>query len=88
MIVRYPSSVVRGPPSTIASNDISSQTTERILTKFGRNDPYMAFLKIVQMFLVHCIPGSHRLKKDFQDENFKKIFFSETTKPRVLIFGM
>ena len=28
-------------------------------------------LIIVQMVLVRCIPRSHRLKIDFQDENFK-----------------
>ena len=32
--------------------------------------------------------GSGELKIDFRDENFKKIFLSETTWPRALIFGM
>ena len=40
------------------------------------------------MVLVHCISRSHRLKIDFQDENFEKIFLSETTMPRALIFSM
>ena len=39
------------------------------------------------MVPVHCISRSHRLKIDFQDENFQ-IFFSETTMPRALIFSM
>ena len=30
--------------------------------------------KIVQMVSVHCISRSHRLKIDFQDENFKNRF--------------
>ena len=30
-------------------------------------------LKIVQMVPVHCISRSHRLKIDFQDENFKNL---------------
>ena len=30
-------------------------------------------LKIVQMVQVHCISRSHRLKIDFQDENFKNL---------------
>ena len=34
-----------------------------------------------------CISRSHRLKIDFQDENLK-IFSSETTRPRALLFGM
>ena len=42
MIIGYPSSVVRGASSTIASKDISSQTAGWILTKLGRNDPHMA----------------------------------------------
>ena len=32
------------------------------LAKFGRNDPYMASLKVVQTVLVCCISRSHRLK--------------------------
>ena len=44
-------------------------------------------LSIVQMVSVHCISRSYRLKIDFQGENFKKIF-SETTRPRALIFGL
>ena len=66
-------SVVRRPWSTITSNDFSSETTCSILTKLGRNDPYIILFKIVQIVLVHCTSRSHRLKKDFQDENFKKI---------------
>ena len=51
----------------------SSLRTGWILTKLGRNDPYMAlFKKIVQMVPVHCISRSHRLKIDFQDENLKE----------------
>ena len=41
----------------------------------------------LQMGLVYCISRSHRLKIDFQDENFKNLLLT-TTKPRVLIFGM
>ena len=44
-------------------------------------------LKFVQMVPIHCISRSHRLKIDFQDEKLK-IFFSETTRPRTLVFGM
>ena len=72
---------------TIASNDISL-TASWILTKLDRNYSYMALFEIVQMVTVHCISRSHRLKRDFQEENFKKIFISETTRPRALIFGM
>ena len=60
------------PSSTIASKDISL-TAAWILTKLGRNDPYMALYKNVQMVQVHCISKSHRLKIDFQDENFKNL---------------
>ena len=61
--------------STIASKDISSLTTGWIWTKLGRNDPYMALFN-------NCSNGSgplhiygrpHRLKKDFQGENFKNL---------------
>ena len=46
-------------------------------------------LIIVQMVSVHCISRSHRLKIDFQDENFKsQVFLSETSRPRALIFNM
>ena len=38
-------SVVCCASSTIASKDISSQTTGWILTKLGKNDPYMALIK-------------------------------------------
>ena len=40
------------------------------------------------MVQVLSISRSHRLKIDFQNENFKKIFLSETTRPRALTFGM
>ena len=45
MIVGCPSSDVCRPLSTIASKDISSLTTGWILTKLGRNDPYMGLFK-------------------------------------------
>ena len=61
MIVGCPSPVVHRPSSAIASKDIS-QTTGWILTKLGRNDPYMTLLKNCSMVLVHCISRSHRLK--------------------------
>ena len=44
-------------------------------------------LIIVQMVMVPCISRSHRLKIDFRDESFK-IFLSESTRPKALIFGM
>ena len=40
------------------------------------------------MVLVHCIARSQRLKIDFRDDNFKKIFWPKTIMPRALIFGM
>ena len=43
-------------------------------------------LKIVQIFPIHCISSSQRLKIDFQDESFKKS--SGTTRPRTLILAM
>ena len=59
-----------------------------ILTKLGRNDPYMTLFK-------NCSNGSGPLHIKvtqakniyFQDETLK-IFLSETTRPRALIFGM
>ena len=74
--------------SSIASNDISSKTTGWILTKLSRNGPYMALFKIVQMVQVYCISGSDRQKIDLFKMKTLKIFFSETTKPGALIFGM
>ena len=72
--------VLRCPSSTISSKDISL-TTVWILIKLGRNDPYMGLFK-------NCPNGSSpQAKIDFQDENLK-IFYSETTRPRALIFGM
>ena len=44
-------------------------------------------LIIILMVLVRGISRPHRLKINFQDENFK-IFLSENTLPRALIFGM
>ena len=62
----------------------SPPTTGWIFTKLSRNDPlYGPLYKIVQMVQVHCMSRSHMLKIDFQDE-----IFSETTRPRALIFGM
>ena len=59
-----------------------------IFTKLGRNDAYMALFNNCSMVPVRFISRSHRLKIAFQDENFKKIFFSETTRPRASIFDM
>ena len=60
-----------------------SSTTSWILTNFGRNDPFMALFKMVSF---HCISRSHRLNIDFQDEYLN--IFSETTRPRALIFSL
>ena len=94
MIVGCPTSVdvvCRRPSSTFASKDISSLTNVWIWTKLNRNDPSMVFFNNCSNIPVHCISRSHRLKIDFQDENFKsheKMFLSEITRPRALIFGM
>ena len=74
--------------NTIASKDISSLTTGWILTKLGRNDPYMALFN-------NCSNGSgplHIQVTKAKNKIFKmkplKIFLSETTRTRALIFGM
>ena len=65
----------RRASSTIALKDISL-TTGWILTKLGRNEPYMALFKNCSngSGLLHIyICRSHRLKIDFQDENFENL---------------
>ena len=42
----------------------------------------------VRMVPADFITRSHELKIDFQNENFKNIFLSETTWSRALIFGI
>ena len=77
-------SVVRRASSVVRRQQLlqrTSLTTGWILGILGRNDPYMALLKDCSKVPAHCISRSHRVKIDFQDENFK-IFFSETTRPR------
>ena len=63
-------SVVCHVSPTIASKGISYLTTIWILTKLGRNDPYMTLFN-------NCSNGSgrlqtrlHRLKIDFRDKTF------------------
>ena len=65
-------SVVCCPPSCFLNNCFTGHllTTGCILTKLGMNGPYMALFKIVW---VYCISRSHRLKIDFQDENFDNL---------------
>ena len=69
----YLISVVYRASETMASKDISSKTNGLILTKLGSYDALWPSINIVQMVLVHFISRSHRLKIDFQDENFKNI---------------
>ena len=55
---------------TIASKDISSKTAGWVLTKLGRNDPYLALFN-------NCSNGSGplhiKVTQDFQDENLKNL---------------
>ena len=58
--------------STIALKDISSQTTDWIMTKTGRNDPYMALFNNCLIVLVCRISRSHRLKHKFSRWKLQK----------------
>ena len=61
--------IVCSPSSSV------QRTSPRLLAGFQPTLAGMIFIKpsliIVQMILVHCISRSHKLKIDFQYENFK-----------------
>ena len=86
---RRPSSVVRRP-STISKKNIS-EASRPILIKFNVNHNWVGGLMALD-FGADCIKivvsmatdRSHRLTMG----KTKKIFFSETTRPTALIFGM
>ena len=61
MDIGCPSSAMRLVSSTIASKDISYYHTGWILTKLGRNDPYVALFNNFPMVPVRYISRSHRL---------------------------
>ena len=54
-------------------NNISSLTTDWILTKLHRNDPWLVLFQNGQMIPVHCISGSQELKIDFLTKNLKNL---------------
>ena len=61
----------RRPSSTIASKDISSLTTGLIVPNLAGMILIFPSSINVQIVPVRCIYRSHRLKVDFQDENFE-----------------
>ena len=91
-IGRHPSSssVVRRRPSTISKKNIS-EASRPVLIKFNVNHNWVGGLMALG-FGADCIKivvsmatdRSHRLTMG----KTKKIFFSETTRPTALIFGM
>ena len=54
------------PKVRVIESPVTS-TTCWILTKLGRNDPYMAGFNNCSNVSICCISRSHRLKKDFHD---------------------
>ena len=84
-------SLVRRPSSTVRRQQLLQRTSPNVLAGFLPNLAGMILiwssLILVQMVMVRCISRSHRLKKDFEMKTLK-IFLSETTSPRALIFGM
>jgi len=98
-----PSSIVRPfvrasvRASTISFNNFSSDTTDWILTKLHRNDPWVVLYQIVQT--VDCISRSWGLKIGFQDAIFKNllawnykaqsfyIWYIASSRGPLLIFG-
>ena len=46
------------------------------------------FVQIMALWAEKGLPRGHMIYMGLYRENMKKILFSETTKPRALVFGM
>ena len=73
-------SVVCRPSYVVRRQQLLQTTSPKLLAGFWPNLEGMILIwpsfKIVQMVLVHCISRSHKLKIDFQDENFKNLLWN------------